>query len=75
MPLGRDIHSAKHYQPPKLDEDTLANMRAPPSDVLLGESMEDDDSSNSESERKGGSELPGAFPGSSSTGSNDNAYY
>ena len=75
MPSGRDIHLAKQYQPPNLDEDTLANLRAPPSDIHQAESVEDDDSSSSEAEEKGRNELPGTFPGSSVRGSNDNAYY
>lgn len=70
MPLGRDIHSAKPFVPPSLDDNTLARMRAPP-DV---DEMVVSDSNSDEGEKAQGG-LPGAFPGSSSTASNDDSYY
>lgn len=71
MPSGRDIHLTKPFVPPSLGEDTLARMRAPPSVDELG----DDDDSSSDEGDKAQSELPGAFPGSTSTTSNGNVYY
>ncbi len=61
--------------PTNLDEDTLARMRAPPTDSHSGLSVENDSSSDSEKERGKQSTLPRTLPGSFSTGSNDNAYY
>ena len=69
MPSGRDIYSSKPFVPPSLDDDTLARMRAPP-DV---DEMVDNESSSDEGEKAQGG-LPGAFPGSSSTASNDTYY-
>lgn len=69
MPSGRDIHSAKPFVPLSLDDETLARMRAPPDvDEMVG-----NESSSDEDEKAQGG-LPGAFPGSSSTASN-NSYY
>lgn len=71
MPSGRDIHSTKPFVPPSLGEDTLARMRAPPS---VGE-MGDESGSSSDEGGEAHSDLPGTFPGSTSTPSNDNSYY
>lgn len=73
MPLGRDIHSAKSFVPPSLDDDTLTRMRAPPDVDEMSDG--DDDESGSDEGEKAQAGLPGAFPGSSSTPSNDNSYY
>lgn len=73
MPLGRDIHSAKSFVPPSLDDDTLTRMRAPPDVDEMSD--DDDDESGSDEGEKAQAGLPGAFPGSSSTPSNDNSYY
>ena len=77
MPSGRDVHPTKLFVPPKLDEDTLSQMRAP-ADTTKAERMmgdDDDDSSSNEDDNKGESKLPGAFPGSSAGVSHDNPYY
>jgi hypothetical protein len=75
MPSGREVHLTKPYQPPKLDDDTLARMRVP-ADVANAERMAgDDDSSSNDEDDKGQSSLPGAFPGSSVSASHDNSYY
>ena len=71
MPSGRDIHSAKLFTAPSLDLDALSRMRAPPD----ADAMDADDDSGSEEGEKSQASLPGAFPGSSSTTSNDNSYY
>lgn len=70
MPLGRDIHLAKPFVPPSLDDETLVCMRAPPN---VDEMDDCNESSSDEDEKKGG--LPGTFPGSTSTASNHNSYY
>ena len=75
MPSGRDIHSPKVYIPPNLDEDTLARMRAPPENIIIGSAMENDSSNDSGEEEKRQSNVPGAFPGSSVAKANDNTYY
>lgn len=75
MPSGRDVHQTKSYMPPTLDEDALASLRAPPDRSLEGNIMGDDDSSSEEEGVKGESSLPGAFPGSSATSTQDNVYY
>lgn len=72
LPSGRDLHTTKPFVPPSLGEDTLARMRAPPD---VGEPGEDDDDGSSDEDDKGQSDLPGAFPGSSSTSSSHNLYY
>ncbi len=59
---------------PTLDEDTLASLRAPPDRSLEGNMLGEDDSSSDE-EVTGESSLPGAFPGSSATTTQDNVYY
>ena len=71
MPSGRDIHSTKLFTPPSLEEDTLTRMRAPPDADEIGA---DDDSGSDEADTAQG-DVPGAFPGSLSTASNDNSYY
>lgn len=71
MPLGRDIHSAKPFVPPSLDDDALAHMRAPPDVDEVG----NDDESNSDEGQNDRGGLPGAFPGSSSTALTDDSYY
>ena len=75
MPSGRDIHSSKDYVPPSLDGDTLARMRAPPDVNPSSHSIEGDSSTDSDTEGGKQSHLPGTFPGSQATNSNDNAYY
>ena len=71
MPSGRDVHSTKLFTAPCLEEDTLTRMRAPPD---ADELDADDDSGSDEAETAQGG-VPGTFPGSSSTASNDDSYY
>ena len=75
MPSGREVHQTKPYVPPTLDEDTLSSLRAPPDRSLEGNMLGDDDSSSDEDGVKGESNLPGAFPCSSATATQDNVYY
>ena len=77
MPTGRDVHTTKPFKLPTLDEDTLARMRAPPDHGSLEKLSGNDNSSDSENEHSGKrqSSLPGAFPGSSATGSSSDAYF
>ena len=74
MPSGREVHVTKPYQPPKLDDDTLARMRVP-ADVANERMAGDDDSSSNDEDDKGQISLSGAFPGSSVSASHDNSYY
>ncbi|TKA77172.1 hypothetical protein B0A55_04461 [Friedmanniomyces simplex] len=77
MPTGREYHSPQPYQPPLLDAQTLALMRAPPDPeerVFRG------DEEDSGGEEYGGrtSEPVGAFPGTSqdySRSGTGNSYY
>ena len=71
MPLGRDIHLAKPFIVPSLDDDTLARMRAPPDINEMG----DDSESSSDEGQKALGGFPGAFPLSSSAASTDDSYY
>jgi len=78
MPSGRDIHSTKLYVPPGLDEQTLARMRAPPDTERVRSSAFDHDDSDSDDDgtpQTKQSGLPGTFPRSSLTASNNNEYY
>ena len=69
MPSGREIHTPKQYIPPSLDEDTLARMRAPPDGANSANiGVDSDDSSNEDVE--GRTDLPGAFPSTTASGSN-----
>lgn len=46
MPMGREIHTLKTFQPPQLDPATLEAMRAPPDrsdDAALYPSSDEDD--------------------------------
>ena len=69
MPSGRDVHSTKLFNTPKLDVDSLTRMRAPPD----ADEIDADDDSGSDEDDKAPGGLPGAFPGSSSTAPDD--YY
>ncbi|KAK0819870.1 hypothetical protein LTR91_018650 [Friedmanniomyces endolithicus] len=64
MPSGREYHSPQPYQPPQLDAQTLALMRAPPDP---SESVFRGDEEDSGGDEYGGStnEPVGAFPGTS----------
>ncbi|KAL2058392.1 hypothetical protein ABVK25_001120 [Lepraria finkii] len=76
MPSGREVHPTKPYVPPKLDDDILARMRAPPEAAKVDLMAGDDDSSSNDEDDKGQISLPGAFPGSSAaTYLHDNSYY
>ncbi|KAF2099772.1 hypothetical protein NA57DRAFT_38273 [Rhizodiscina lignyota] len=59
MPSGREYHTPKPYQAPTLDEDIIAQMRAPPDPNDIAYQTVDDDSDAEESQ----SEPVGAFPG------------
>ena len=71
MPSGRDIHSTKLFTAPILEGETLARMRAP----LHTDEMDTDDDSSSDEADKGQGSLPGTFPGSSMTASDDSSYF
>ncbi|KAI4130616.1 MAG: hypothetical protein LQ341_006439 [Variospora aurantia] len=68
MPSGREIHSSKSYFPPELDADALEKMRAPP-DPDEARTLMDDGDDSSDEDIPTGSNLPGAFPGRSTAGS------
>ena len=60
MPSGRDIHVPKSYNPPSLDESTLARMRSPPDDDAR--TLVDDSDDSSEGTRESRGDLSGIFP-------------
>ncbi|KAL8644233.1 MAG: hypothetical protein Q9210_007356, partial [Variospora velana] len=68
MPSGREIHSLKPYVPPELDAGALEKMRAPP-DPDEARALIDDGDDSSDEDVPARSDLPGAFPGRSTTGS------
>ena len=59
MPSGREYHTPKPFQVPTLDEDVIAQMRAPPDPNDLAYQNVEDDSDAEESQ----SDPVGAFPG------------
>ncbi|KAK3690799.1 hypothetical protein LTR37_018973 [Vermiconidia calcicola] len=61
MPSGREYHSPQVYQPPTLDADTLAQLRAPPDPTEYAFRGDEEDSGGEDSYRK--NEPVGAFPG------------
>ncbi|CAG8048309.1 unnamed protein product [Penicillium nalgiovense] len=73
LPSGRDIHSPPApYQPPSLDEDQLARMRAPPDErdeIQFGS----DDDSEDDAGQPDSRGTPGAFPDRSAAASS--VYY
>ena len=68
------MYAPKSFAVPTLDIEALARMRAPPdrSDINQLEAEMADDS---DEELSTPSEVPGAFPGSSSMPRNDSSYY
>ena len=69
MPSGRDdVHVIKAFDPPSLDESTLAQMRAPPDGDVIGKDV----SSDEDEER---TMAPGGFPGGSSNAFDESPYY
>ena len=74
MPSGRDIHSTKPYIPSYLDENTLAQMRAPADYGRMERLVGGNSSDSSDEGDQAKSGLPGAFPGSGASLSN-NSYY
>ena len=72
LPSGRDVFEVETYQVPRLDEDVLSRMRAPPEPVER-ESGQDDSDSEVESE------IPrdpvGAFPGTKDEYTKPSTYY
>ena len=67
MPSARDVHSIPPFEKPSLDEQTLAQMRAPPERSANEDVAQDIDSSDDEDgARPHSSALPGEFPSGSS---------
>ncbi|KAF2209335.1 hypothetical protein CERZMDRAFT_47229 [Cercospora zeae-maydis SCOH1-5] len=62
MPSGREYHTPQPYQPPSLDPDVLAQMRAPPEPDEKAFRGDEEDSGN-EGIYGEGNEPVGAFPG------------
>ena len=73
MPSGREMHISKPYTPPSLDEDVLANMRAPPDRDSFGSQGSDRSSTEAEDSTSAG--VPGAFPGVTSPGEGERPFY
>ena len=73
MPSGRDLHTNKPFNPPRLDEETLARMKAPPKSGLVQEGLLENDSSDDEAALSQKVALPGEFPDTSVHGSDQ--YY
>jgi hypothetical protein len=74
MPSGREYHSPKPYEPPSLQEDVLARMRAPPEPSDLKVYGDEVDSAD-ESDEQNLAEPPGAFPGSKADYVSNSTYY
>ncbi|KAL9607774.1 MAG: hypothetical protein Q9167_007343 [Letrouitia subvulpina] len=74
MPLGRDVHQTKEYEPPALDADILERMRAPP-DEDGANSLVGDDSSGDEAPPRNNNNLPGAITSKSMDSSHSGDYY
>lgn len=74
LPLGRDVHQTKVYEPPALDADILERMRAPP-DEDGASSLFENDSSGDEVPSKSNNNLPGAFPSNTMDSSHGRDYY
>ena len=72
LPSGRDVFNAAPYQPPRLDEDILSRMRAPP-DPVERERGADDSDSEEESEVQ--RDPVGAFPGTKDEYTQSRTYY
>ena len=60
-PSGREYHTPQTYEPPKLDPDTLAQMRAPPDPTEHAFRGDEEDSGGEDA--YGRSDPVGAFPG------------
>ncbi|KAI9760721.1 MAG: hypothetical protein M4579_001459 [Chaenotheca gracillima] len=78
LPSGRDIPNVGPFNPPHLDESTLAKMRAPPEPGVRGFEGDEDDSEDDESGRRTGSQAnmpPGAFPGTGQGNASNSSYY
>ena len=58
MPYGRDFHTLKAFEPPKLETEVLAKMRAPPDGEEL-ETLKSEIEADSDDEA---SVVPGSFP-------------
>lgn len=70
LPSGREYFSnLPAYQPPQLDANAIAQMRAPPSPSLRAGQPDDDDSDDDDGDgRAGAMGVPGGFPGSAGNG-------
>ena len=74
MPSGRDVHSAKPFIPPSLDDEALSKLRMTPDREQVEDAMGGDDSDDEVGEGRP-SALPGSFPGSSTAASSGELYY
>ena len=72
LPSGREYHSPKPFQPPSLDDATLATIRAPPESKEDGFEEYNDDS---EEEAESAQDPVGAFPGTGKQYSGNPAYF
>ena len=72
MPFGRDFHTLKAFDPPKLDTETLAKMRAPMDEQEL-ETLKSQIEADSDDENGGANAVAGAF--SPSRTESSAAYY
>lgn len=70
LPSGREFHKAQDYAPPRLEEDVLMRMRAPP-DYSEAAAYKQTEDSNSDEEDSG---PVGAFPGTAND-YNENIHY
>ena len=75
MPSGREYHQPKPYDPPHLEEDVLAQMRAPPEPSDLKVYGDEPDSGDDSDAETLAAEPPGAFPGSKGDYASNSAYY
>lgn len=71
LPSGRDVFDVEPYVTPKLEEDVLSRMRAPP-DLIQHDGANDSDS-NDESEAR--IDPVGAFPGTKDGYTQRSTYY
>jgi hypothetical protein len=71
LPSGRDVFEAEPYQPPRLEEDILSKMRAPP-DMIDRRGADDSDSDDDMQVHK---DPVGAYPGMKQEYTQANTYY
>lgn len=75
MPSGREYHQPKPYEPPCLEEDVLAQMRAPPEPSDLKAYGDEVDSADDSDAETLAAEPPGAFLGAKADYASNSAYY